>query len=222
MFIREVQKMRARWIFGAVALLAYCPLSACEFKSNELGATPEAGGASVSAGGANAGRGGRSGNGGAAGSKIGGREGVDGAGDASAAGDAGFTSGGTQSMDDPSDDLAGARGDAGSGANSSGGGATEIMPDCVADGGCAAAPLCLAASATCSVELVGPTCEIASFVGSSAPVACGEAATVGTVECGACGRVAVEVYFDGTQCWEGMPDCPLPDYLGKFFGPHPP
>ena len=92
--------------------------------------------------------------------------------------------------------------------------------ECDLDGGCAA--VCHGQAAHCTVELAGFSCELDAFQSASANVACGETSTVGTALCGGCGSVDVQLYFDGTRCWEGLPGCTRPEYSGKFFLPHPP
>jgi hypothetical protein len=81
------------------------------------------------------------------------------------------------------------------------------------------------ASVTCTVENTNYTCELPLFADASARVGCGQTATVGTGCCGGCGCVAVEVYYDGRQCWEGIPGCsegPVDAFAGRWFVPHPP
>jgi hypothetical protein len=75
---------------------------------------------------------------------------------------------------------------------------------------------------TCEVILDHTDCELVEFAGAFATVACGQSAAVGTANCGGCGSVEVDVYYDGARCWQGIPDCPLPQFAGKFFDPHAP
>ena len=112
---------------------------------------------------------------------------------------------------------AGARDDAGTGAD---GGTSEPETECNIDGGCAA--VCHGQTARCAVELAGFSCELDQFQGAEATVTCGDKVAVGTTSCGACGSVAVQVFFDGTRCWQGIPDCQQPGFLGTFFLPHDP
>ncbi|MEP7051951.1 MAG: hypothetical protein ABJB12_16420 [Pseudomonadota bacterium] len=114
--------------------------------------------------------------------------------------------------------LPGAAG-AGDDAGASSGGASAAS-ECDIDGGCAA--VCHGQSARCAVAHAGYSCELAQFENTATTVACGETATIGTADCGGCGTVAVEVYFDGSRCWEGMPDCALSGFTGTFFVPHSP
>jgi hypothetical protein len=74
----------------------------------------------------------------------------------------------------------------------------------------------------CSVILDRTECELVELAGAFTTVACGQTAPVGTANCGGCGSVAVDVYYDGAQCWEGIPDCALPQFAGKLFDPHAP
>ena len=96
----------------------------------------------------------------------------------------------------------------------------EVTPECDSEGICTEG--CDAPSVTCVVGTLEIGCEIKQFRGMSATVGCGRTASVGTANCGACGSVAVEVYFDGKQCWEGIPSCSRPEYFGKFLDPHAP
>lgn len=106
-------------------------------------------------------------------------------------------------------------------------GAVAASPDpppaeCALDGGTCSAnphPTCAEPRAKCTVRDPGFSCELPKFAGVSATVACGATATVGTACCGACGCVKVEVYYDGEYCWEGFPDCSLPEYAGKLLFP---
>jgi hypothetical protein len=75
---------------------------------------------------------------------------------------------------------------------------------------------------TCTVILDSTDCELLEFTGAFVTVACGQSAVVGTANCGGCGSVEVEVYYDGARCWEGIPNCALPQLAGKFFDPHAP
>jgi len=71
------------------------------------------------------------------------------------------------------------------------------------------------ATGTCGV-VSGNECEFAGFVGATAQVAWGQAAVIGLACCGQCECVPVEVYFDGVQCWQGIPQCAN----SRFVLPH--
>ena len=73
---------------------------------------------------------------------------------------------------------------------------------------------------TCGVEALGFACEFDGFVGATTQVSSGKRAVVGTACCGGCGCVPVEVYFDGSHCWEGIPQCTLPQFTDQLFDPH--
>ena len=88
------------------------------------------------------------------------------------------------------------------------------------DGGCASK--CTGETVSCAVESYDTLCEFELFRGTPVTVACGQTATAGIANCGGCGSVAVEVYYDGSLCWEGVPDCPLPELSGKLISPHAP
>ncbi len=80
-------------------------------------------------------------------------------------------------------------------------------------------------SVTCTVVSDPGSCELQAYAGASATVGPGQTATVGTSCCGNCGCVAVEVYYDGSQCWEGIPSCsqgPVSEFAGTWFDPHAP
>jgi hypothetical protein len=102
-----------------------------------------------------------------------------------------------------------------------GGAIAECDLDGGPDGGCTSS--CTSdRSNICTVILDENDCELIELAGAFATVGCGQSATVGTASCGGCGSVAVEVYYDGARCWEGIPDCTLPQFTGKFFDPHAP
>ncbi|HEX7453818.1 MAG TPA: hypothetical protein VF294_16110, partial [Polyangiaceae bacterium] len=65
-------------------------------------------------------------------------------------------------------------------------------------------------------------CEFELFNEVQTEVACGQTAAVGVANCGECGSVTVEVFYDGSHCWEGIPDCAPPGVFGKFLYPHAP
>jgi hypothetical protein len=73
---------------------------------------------------------------------------------------------------------------------------------------------------TCGIESNGFACEFEGFLGATADVSCAERVVIGTACCGSCGCVPVEIYFDGTRCWQGMPLCQLPGFNGRLFKPH--
>jgi hypothetical protein len=89
------------------------------------------------------------------------------------------------------------------------------------DGGCASN--CTSdRGTTCAVIVDHTDCELVELAGAFATVACGQSAAVGTANCGGCGSVEVDVYYDGARCWQGIPDCSLPQFAGKLFDPHAP
>jgi hypothetical protein len=75
-------------------------------------------------------------------------------------------------------------------------------------------------SVTCGIESTGFACEFEGFVGATAQVACGQHVVIGMACCGGCGCVPVEVFFDGTRCWQGAPQCELPQFTNQFLDPH--
>jgi hypothetical protein len=97
--------------------------------------------------------------------------------------------------------------------------------DCDLDGGCVSqcgAPTATQ-SATCGVvSPQGVLCELDGFTGASVEVACGQRAIVGTACCGECGCVPVEVFFDGKNCWQGVPTCSVSVWANYFLDPHAP
>jgi hypothetical protein len=88
------------------------------------------------------------------------------------------------------------------------------------DGGCASK--CTGEIVRCGVESYDNLCEFELFHDTPVTVTCGQTATAGIASCGGCGTVAVEVYYDGSFCWEGVPDCSLEGLSGKFLQPHAP
>jgi hypothetical protein len=111
-------------------------------------------------------------------------------------------------------------------ASSDGASSDGASPECGTEGGPDACVVtCTDAGVTCMVEDPGFTCEFLEFAGWSATVACGQAAAVGIACCGGCGCVAVDVYYDGRQCWEGIPGCsrgPVAQFAGQWLVPHAP
>jgi hypothetical protein len=65
-------------------------------------------------------------------------------------------------------------------------------------------------------------CEVEGFAGASAEVGCGQRAIIGTACCGECGCVPVEVFFDGKNCWQGVPTCTVAQWADLFLDPHAP
>jgi hypothetical protein len=92
-------------------------------------------------------------------------------------------------------------------------GTGEYSAGAAGDGGGCETP-----SALCAVIPEIP-CEFSQAAGASAVVACGQSATVAQLDCGGCGYVKVQVYFDGRHCFQGIePSC-----LGKgWLYPHLP
>ncbi len=111
--------------------------------------------------------------------------------------------------------------DAGAGESADAGDPQDpIVPPahCDVDGGCVSQ--CTNQSATCAVISSGVICELDGFVGASAEVGCGQRTIVGTACCGGCGCVPVEVFFDGTSCWQGVPTCAFSGLADQLFNPH--
>lgn len=82
--------------------------------------------------------------------------------------------------------------------------AGEPPPPCDLNGNCSSDGD--GATVTCGV-VPWNECEFSGFVGATADVHWGQAKVIGTACCGACECVPVEVYFDGAQCWQGIPQC---------------
>jgi hypothetical protein len=74
-------------------------------------------------------------------------------------------------------------------------------------------------SATCTVVPDPMFCEfvVANEAGAAAILACGQTANVIQVNCGACGSVWVDLYFDGTHCWQSVYNC-----TNLWLDSHPP
>ena len=113
-----------------------------------------------------------------------------------------------------SDGSTGAAGD-----GSAGAGAVGDPAPCDLNGNCT---LQCQSTVTCGIEWPGFACELQGFTGATAEVSCGQRVVIGTACCGGCGCVPVEVYFDGVQCWEGMPECTLPQFTDQLLDPHAP
>jgi hypothetical protein len=143
-----------------------------------------------------------------------------GSGGASAAGHpaVGWGEAGQAGGGDEAGDASGAAGSGDAGTNNAPAGTT--LPECDLDGGCASN--CTGETVTCGVESYQDFCEFESFHDTPVTVTCGQTATAGIANCGGCGTVAVEVYYDGSKCWEGIPDCPLDGFAGKLVSPHAP
>jgi len=73
---------------------------------------------------------------------------------------------------------------------------------------------------TCGIDPAGFACEFQGFQGATAKVSCGQRVVIGTACCGGCDCVPVEVYFDGTYCWQGVPQCKLGEFTNQMFFPH--
>jgi len=93
-------------------------------------------------------------------------------------------------------------------------------PSCELEQTCSAS--CERTKVHCGVEFTGFSCEFEGFQGATAEVSCGQRAVVGTACCGGCGCTPVEVYFDGTYCWQGMPQCELEQFKDRVFLAHLP
>jgi hypothetical protein len=105
---------------------------------------------------------------------------------------------------------------AGSATGGTGGGSVELA----GDGGAAPAE-CDVPQATCAV-ISEYDCEFSQLAGATAVLACGQTLPVGEANCGQCGLVAVKLYFDGRDCWQGIPDCTTTNFSKKFLYPHSP
>ncbi|HEX3854986.1 MAG TPA: hypothetical protein VHW01_28685, partial [Polyangiaceae bacterium] len=191
--------------YRSAAVVACCLLGACHIASTDSAVDEGGGGASAAAGSED--RGGNT----AAGGMLPSVTARAGAADTGAAGQAG----------------SGEAGDSTSGATSGDGGAgpqsaalDPATEECDVDGGCASK--CTTDTANCAVQFTADDCEFGVYRDVPASVACGQSVTVGIANCGECGSVAVEVYYDGTRCWQGIPDCTLPQFSGKFLNPHAP
>ncbi len=152
---------------------------------------------------------------------------------AGAAGRAGVTSD-PDSTDETTGETGGSTGESGGSVGSSAGSTGETDGDSAAAGasGADAGPPppcdllgncgseCAVPTVTCGVR-TGAECEFKGFDGATAEVSCGKPTVVGIACCGACGCVPVEVYFDGAQCWQGIPKCEGHDpSQPPFLQPH--
>jgi hypothetical protein len=134
--------------------------------------------------------------------------------------DAGDTAQGTSpSSQQP---MLAAHADAGDTADAEDPSDTIVAPnDCDIDGGCVSQ--CTDQSAICAVvSRDTPLCELQGFVGASAELGCAQRAIIGTACCGECGCVPVEVFFDGKNCWQGVPTCTAAEWTDQFLSPHAP
>jgi len=68
----------------------------------------------------------------------------------------------------------------------------------------------------------GTACEFEGFTGATGEVTCNERVVIGTACCGGCGCIPVEVYFDGTYCWQGVPECKEQNLAQRMLYPHQP
>ncbi len=213
------------WVLIACSVLVTCKFEAAPPSANlQSGGSPTAQGGRGSGGSDRADSGGKS-TGGRAGAASAGESGAQSVENAGASGDVGSTGliGGAGSGSVAGGPDGGNLAVGGAGTEQTGGTLGVIMPDCDPESGdCGTPSSCATQTAVCTIVSASNACEIALTVGESATVACGSVATVRTVSCGGCTEVAVKVYFDGKHCWEGLPDCPLDEYAGKFFGPHAP
>lgn len=77
-------------------------------------------------------------------------------------------------------------------------------------------------SVTCGVQATGLFCEFEGLSGATVEVTCNQRAVIGLACCGGCGCVPVEVYFDGTYCWQGVPQCAGQGLENRMLVPHEP
>jgi hypothetical protein len=79
---------------------------------------------------------------------------------------------------------------------------------------------------TCAISSSSDNCEFKSFYGDTATLTPGQTAVVGQSCCGTCGCVDVELRFDGSECWQGFPDCcsgaDASEYCNQWQAPHAP
>ena len=194
--------------FRSIALIACWLVGACHVANDNP--TVASAGSSAAAGAEE-----RGGSGSDGGKHAGGAGGGSPAGHpAVGSGEAGQAGGGNEAGDTES--AAAGSGDAGASNVPAGTAPTE----CDVDGGCASN--CTGETVSCGVESFGDYCEFELFHDTPVTVTCGQTATVGIANCGGCGTIAVEVYYDGSLCWQGIPDCTLPGFFGKVLNPHAP
>jgi hypothetical protein len=201
------------------AFIACCLLGACHVVSNEAAASGGDEGSGEAGSGAAAGSEPRGGSSATGGKHAGGASGAGSSFlDLGAAGQAGAgnEAGGT-----------GEAGEAASGASGSNGGANPqtaaLDPEtaeCDVDGG-GCVSKCVHEVANCGVESFAFACEFDLFHDMPAAMTCGQSVTVGIANCGLCGAVAVKLYYDGSYCWQGVPDCAGQSF-GRFVDPHAP
>jgi hypothetical protein len=192
------------------AVVVWCLVGACHVAANDTTSNGDARAGATSEGGAERG-----------GSAAEGGKHAGGSGGSSAAGqpDAGSGEAGQAGAGNEAGDAA--SGAAGSGdAGSSNAAANAATSECDVDGGCAST--CTGETVSCGVEPFDNFCEFNLFLDTPVTVTCGQTAIAGIADCGGCGKVAVEVFYDGSRCWEGIPDCPLPGFSGELVSPHAP
>jgi len=97
----------------------------------------------------------------------------------------------------------------------------DLTSSCELNGNCSSKCEDSDATYTCGVQSLPFVCEFEGFNGATAQVACGERVVLGTTCCGDCGCVQVELFFDGSRCWQGIPDCALPAFKNRLVEPHP-
>jgi hypothetical protein len=192
--------------YRGVAVVACCLVGACHIASVDPAAASASGGSTASAGAEE--RGGNASDGG------------------THAGGTGSSKAGHPALGSGEAGVGNEAGDNASGAAGSGDAGTRNTPagtkptECDVDGGCASN--CTTEAVSCGVVSFGAYCEFELFHDVPVTVACGQTATVGIANCGICGSVAVKVYYDGSFCWQGIPDCPSQDFSGKLLDPHAP
>jgi len=91
---------------------------------------------------------------------------------------------------------------------------------CDLDGSCVTD--CKDRTVTCGVESTGVFCEFEGFKGATAEVSCNQRQVIGMACCGDCDCVLVEVFFDGTYCWQGVPECKGIELHNRMFLAHAP
>ncbi|HET7541240.1 MAG TPA: hypothetical protein VFK05_15285 [Polyangiaceae bacterium] len=119
----------------------------------------------------------------------------------------------------PTDDSVSSGAQGVAGADSAG---TDSPPRETCDLGGSCLSDCEDRSVTCGVAPSNVACEFQGFTGATAEVSCNRRVVIGTACCGACGCVPVEVYFDGTDCWQGIPECKEGVFSNRMLFPHEP